>query len=175
MRFTGTSQELNKLDDAAAEIYANDELKKMALQGKLPTVEAQTTFKEKAKESYKKLGENRFIKIKKAFYDDVEFEFDFNIGNEQMNPQLVAENTANLLGMIGSNPALTQDPIARLFLFKHAEAVGISPGEIELAMAEANDKAKQLALQTPQEGGQVPNAVPSPIQGSRLPANNQTQ
>jgi len=93
MRFTGSSQELQKLDEAAAELYANDEIKKMALNGELVTVEMQEALRQKAKDHYKKLGENRFIKVKNAFYKNAEFDFDFNVGNEQINPQTIATNT----------------------------------------------------------------------------------
>ncbi len=114
MRFTGNTQELNKLDDAAAEIYANDEIKRMALMGKGPTIEMQQTFKDKAKAHYKTMGENRFLKIKQAFYNDASFEFDFNTGNDQINPQSVAQNTQAILTAIGQNPGLLSNPLSKM-------------------------------------------------------------
>ena len=73
----------------------------------------QDELKMKAKETYKKLGENRFILIKKNFYDDAEFEFDFNIGNEQLNPSAVAQNTQAVLSTY--NPEFMADPDTNFF------------------------------------------------------------
>lgn len=174
MRFTGNTQELNKLDEAAADIYANDELKKMALSGRAPTLEAQAALKDKAKAVYKKQGENRFLKIKQAFYNDAQFEFDFNIGNEQLNPQAVAQNTQAVLGAIGANPGLLANPLSKLLLFKYAEALGISRGELEMADTEQQDMMKNLPQQPPPGGAPGGQPVPSPMQpGSMLPTNQQ--
>jgi hypothetical protein len=142
MRFTGSSQELTKLDDAAAELYANDEIKKMALSGKMVTAEMQEAFRQKAKDFYKKLGENRFLKIKEAFYKDAEFDFDFNIGNEQVNPQTIAANTQAMMAQY--NPEAMQDPMFKLLFFKNAESLGISPGEIELAVQESAQQEQKM-------------------------------
>jgi len=165
MRFTGTSQEINKLDDAAAEIYANDEIKKIALSGRLPSLEMQDELKMKAKETYKKLGENRFILIKKNFYDDAEFEFDFNIGNEQLNPSAVAQNTQAVLSTY--NPEFMADPRYKLLYTKFAEAMGISRGELEMAENEAKNTPAIQGI----EGTNIPQL--SPEQGVRLPINEQ--
>ncbi len=161
MRFTGNNQELNKLDEAAAEIYANDALKDMVLNGETPTVEHQDVLREIAKKKYRSLGENRFLKIKKAFYKDAQFEFDFNIGNEQLNPQLVATNTQAVLSAIGSNPELMQNPVSKLLLFKYAEALGISRSELEMADTESTQKI--------QEGQQAPPGQPIQQQPVKSP------
>lgn len=150
MRFTGTIAELQKLDEAASEIYANDEIKKMVIDGRIVTVEMQQVLREKALAEYQKLGENRFIKVKKFFYSDAEFEFDFNIGNEQLNPQTIAQNTQALLAEY--NPQAMNDPRFKLLYYKYAEALGVSRGEIELADQEAN----QMIQSNPQALGIEP-------------------
>jgi hypothetical protein len=141
MRFTGTSQELAKLDEAAATLHANDYIKKRTLQGRIVTPEEVEMAKEEARKEYKKLGDSRFVKIKECFYKDVEFEFDFNIGNEQLNPQQVATNAKELLATY--NPQAMQDPRYKVVHDMYAEALGISPGQIELAETQAQEMIAQ--------------------------------
>lgn len=137
MRYTGSSQELQKLDDAAAQLHANDFIKSRYASGNPPTPEEAEAEKDKAIREYRKLGDNRFIKIKNAFYKNIQFEFDFNIGNEQINPQTIATNTQALLAAY--NPQAMNDPRYKLMYFKYADALGVSRGEIELADQQASD------------------------------------
>lgn len=166
MRFTGSSQELQKLDDAASEIHANDFIKSQALSGHRVLMEQVDMEKERAKKEYRKLGDNRFIKIKKAFYTDASFEFDFNIGNEQINPQTIASNTQALLA--GYNPQGMSDPLYKLMYFKYAESLGVSQGELELAdqqrteMVEKNPET--LGLESPIQAKDMKASKAAPIQ-----------
>lgn len=169
MRFTGSTQELQKFDEAASELYANDELKKMILDGHTVTLELQDGLRQKAVKHYRSLGDSRYLKIKEAFYDDVSFEFDFNIGNEQISPQTMASNAAGLLQLL-ANPAALQDPRAKLVFSKYAEALGITPAEFDLADTQGNDfQQKQQALQAQQ--GPAPKQQVAP----RTPQANPTQ
>lgn len=155
MRFVGTTQELNKLDEAAAEIYANDYVKSQIVKGKVVTPELVDLEKERARKEYKKMGEARFIKMKKAFYSDVEFEFDFIIGNEQADPATIANNTFTALSSVAQNPAILQDPRIKMLFFKYAEALGVSPAEMELADQEAQNAPVQALLGNPPVGPQA--------------------
>lgn len=155
MRFVGTTQELNKLDEAAAEIYANDYIKSQILKGEVVTPELVDLEKERARKEYKKMGESRFIKMKKAFYSDAEFEFDFIIGNEQADPATIATNTFTALSSVAQNPAILQDPRIKMLFFKYAEALGVSPAEMELADQEAQTAPVQALLGNPPVGPQA--------------------
>lgn len=154
MRFVGTSQELQKLDEAASEIAANDYIKQQLINGRAVTPEEIDFLKKTYIENQRKLGENRFVKIKEGMYKDVKFEFDFNIANEQINPQTIATNTQALIA--GYNPQAMQDPRFKLLYYKYAESLGISRGEIELADQSAN----QLVQTNPEQLGIAP---PSPL------------
>lgn len=142
MRFTGTAQELNKLDEAAAEVYANDHIKNMLLSGTFMTLEDQQALIEKAKAEYQKLGESRYLKIKENFYKDAEFEFDFLITNEQADPSKLSQNIQALLSMY--DPMKMQDPVYQLFISKMSDSIGISPAELELASQKSADKQQML-------------------------------
>jgi hypothetical protein len=156
MRFTGSSQELQKLDEASATLYANDRIKESIMGGKSVTPELQQMFMDEAIQTYRKLGDNRFLKIKQNFYKDAEFEFDFNIGNEQVNLQALAMNLQAILSSY--NPQAMQDPRYKLLFYKYADTLGISQGEIEMADQEATkmvqDNPEQMGLPSPEQTGQ---------------------
>jgi len=130
------------------------------LKGENITPEMVEAEKERAKAEYRKLGDSRFVKIKERFYSDAEFEFDFNIGNEQLNPQAMATNTQALLAAY--NPQAMNDPRYKILYYKYAEALGVSQGEIEIA----DEQANQIVQENPQLLGLEPpgQAVPSPLE-----------
>jgi hypothetical protein len=153
MRYTGNTQELRKLDEAMAELHGNDIFKKVMLSGQVPTPENIEAEKARALTEYKKLGEARFLKIKEFFYKDAEYKFDFNVGNEQINPQALATNTQALLASYNSQAM--NDPRYKLLYFKYADSLGVSQGEIEAADTEAKD----IMETNPQALGIEPPAV----------------
>lgn len=154
MRFAGSAQELMKIDIAASEIIANDYIKDKIIKGEVVTQEEVDGLKTLYIESNRKLGENRFIKIKDAFYDDAEFEFDFIIGNEQADPATIVQNTQTVFMAVAQNPSILQDPLAKMLFFKYAEQLGISPAEIELA--ETQSSQLPISLQPNATGQQQP-------------------
>lgn len=168
MRFTGSMQELQKLDQAAAEVYANDHVKSLILKGKMVTLEDQQALVQKATTEYQKLGENRFLKLKENFYKDVGFEFDFIITNEQADPTKLAASIGTLLAEY--DPQKMQDPVYALLVGKQAESIGISSAEIDLAKQQQTAQAQQQ----PQQPQQVQQPVKSPIQNVQQP-NQQPQ
>ena len=145
MRFVGNVQELNTLDEAAAEIYANDYALEQILAGKSLKKEDIDATKQKAIDTYRKQGVNRFIKIKKAFYDDASFEFDFLVTDEQEDPGRYATNLATVIQTISSTGGM-DDPRVKLLVNKFAETLGISPAELEIAEQEAQQKAQQQEM-----------------------------
>lgn len=143
MRFVGSAQELEKMDQAATEIYINDFIKQRLLEMK-PVGPADIEMARLyADRELKKLGETRYVKIKNAFYKDVNFEFDFIIGNEQADPATIIQNTQSVLMAIAQNPPMLQDPRIKMLFYKYAEKLGVSPAEIELADQQATS-APQL-------------------------------
>lgn len=133
MRFTGSPEELQRLDDIAADLYANRVILDRILGGGRIRPDEQLEIRERALEEFKKLGENRFLTLKDAFYDDINFEFDFNLAGEQRDPQTVMQNTFTVLQALAQNPALLDDPRLKPLFYKYAEMIGVSPAELELA------------------------------------------
>lgn len=156
MRFTGSSQELDKLDEAASELYANKVIKSAALAGELITPDLQLAAKKKAKDFYQKLGNNRYLKLKQNFYGNAEWEFDFNIDNEQIDPQTIVQNAQAIMPFL-ENPAILQDPRAKVTFNKLAQQLGISPAELELAESQATqmEQAGTLPVNNNQNGNTI--------------------
>lgn len=158
MRFTGSINELAKLDEAAAELHVNDTIMKLILNGGRGVSrieEIATIEKEKALKEYKKQGSQRFLKLKDHFYDDAEFEFDFLIANEQADPSIIANNTQAALIAVSQNPAILNDPRLKVLFYKWAEKIGVSPSELELADQDATQQQQQM-MQQAQQMQQVP-------------------
>jgi len=149
MRFTGTVQELMKLDQACAELHANDFIKQSILSGKSISPEEVELEKQRAVSEYRKLGTSRFLKIKRDFYKDAEYEFDYVIDNEQVDPLNQALNLKDLIN--GFDPALLQDPRIKLLYFKYAEKLGVNQAEMDIADEEAQ-QMPQLQVNQLQNG-----------------------
>jgi hypothetical protein len=159
MRFTGSVQELEKLDKAASEVYANDIIKERILNGDPAYQEDLDGLKEKAVAEFRKLGESRFVKIKDAFYDDAEFEFDFLVTNEQEDPSQIAQNTQAML--MAYNPQAMADPRFRLIWYKFAEKLGIGQGELEMADQQATEQMQAQPLPAnPMQNGNKTQTAP---------------
>jgi hypothetical protein len=165
MRFTGTSDEIARLDEAASELYANDKIKEMMFSRKRFNADEIEEMKNDKIKEYKKLGESRFVKIKENLYSDAEFEFDFLIGNEQADPATLIQNTQAVLSAVAGNPGILEDPRLKMLFYKYAEGLGISPGEIELAEAQASERPQhqqgQRQLQAPEQ--QIPQMQPQEV------------
>lgn len=147
MRFTGSSQEILKLDTMASELYANDFIKEEVLNGKFPTQQEVDKAKQDRVKQYKKLGTSRFLKIKEAFYDDAEFEFDYVIDNENYDAQAITSNLKTVIGDLASNPGILQDPRLKLMYFKFAEKIGVSQAELESAEDQASEMEQHVGQQ----------------------------
>lgn len=157
MRFTGSAQELMKLDQAAAELHVNDVIKKKILNGEVITPEEADVARQRAMNEYKKLGTSRFLKIKDRLYRDAEYEFDYIIDNEQADPQAMASNLSKVITDIAGNPNILNDPRLKLLYFKFAQNLGISPSELEMA----DEQAQSMQLQANNNNQNEPNQLPN--------------
>jgi hypothetical protein len=98
--------------------------------------------------------------MKKAFYDKAEFEFDFVITDEQVEPATLVQNTQTVLMAVSQNPAILQDPRIKMLFYKYAEILGVSPAEIEMADNDAQDMPAAQQLIQPQQQPQQPAMQP---------------
>jgi hypothetical protein len=174
MRFTGSFAELQKLDDTAAEVFANDYIMGSVRGGEVPTPESVQLKKEEFKKKLRKLGQQRFIKIKEGLYKDAEFEFDFVITNEQVDPATLVTNLRSIITDIAQNPAIIRDPALRPFYEKYAQGLGISPAELAVADEQPVDPMQQM-MQGQMPQGQMPQGQPNPLQAQLAQLNGTSQ
>lgn len=158
MRFTGTAQELEKLDNAAAELYANEVIIKTAIEGGRIDQALQNTARQKAIKEYRSKGGNRFLRLKEQYYKDAKFDFDFDIENQDTDPNKLLGGIETLFGFL-QNPAVLQDPRLKMLFYQAAEQFGISPAEVEFADNQATDMEQSGRLPTLQ-GQQNPQGAP---------------
>ncbi len=166
MRFTGSMQELDKLDQAAAEVYANDIIKQRILEGVVSYKEHLDELQKSAIETYRKLGTSRFIKMKEAFYSDTDFEFDFLIVKNQAELDADAQKYQEVWMALAKNPNLLDDPRVKVLFYEYAEKRGVNPAQLELA-----DQQHQEA----QQDKQPANKVSESISFKDLPPDGQVQ
>lgn len=168
LRFAGTQEEIQALDQAYVEALTNKWVIDTVLTtGKVPPPEVVDFKKQDFMMGYKKEGSTRFVNIKEGFYDDIEFEFDILVTSEQENVATLAQNTFQILTAIAQNPNLLQDPIAKTLLFSYAEKIGVNPLKLDAAEAQSQVQAPQQAnLPSPLPGGGQP-----PVgQGATVPS-----
>ncbi len=120
MRFTGTTQELDMLDQAASEVYANDVIKQRVLNGVVAYSEHLDDLKKQAVDTYRKLGTSRFIKMKNAFYQDAEFEFDFLITKDQSDQDMEAQKIQTVFMALAKDRTMLDDPRVKLLFYQYA-------------------------------------------------------
>lgn len=133
LRYTGDSQKLALIDQSLVDIAKA----KVVLNSSKPVTEEQLMAEEfSVRNELQKLGNARFVKIKENLYGDLEFEFDIQIGNEQEDPNVMANNIKGVLVDLVSNPAILQNPVAKMLFTEYAQRIGINPAKIEMALGQ---------------------------------------
>lgn len=154
LRFTGSSEEIAKLDAAYVDAVIKKEVfEEVFKTGRVPSPYAIELKKQDYLMKLKKEGGHRFVEIKDFFYDDIEFEFDIMIGNEQENVATIAQNMFQILTAIGQNPALLDNPVTKTLIFDYAQKIGINPLKLEVAESVAAGQQKATRLPQQLEGG----------------------
>lgn len=165
LRFTGNFEEMTKLNMAVASSYAFADAKKKVLNGQLVSPEDYQMMVQKNFMSLKGRGELH-LKVVAAWYDDVDFDFDILIDNEQQSTDVIANNTWQVIQALSANPQALENPVTRALIMDYAEKVGINPAKLE------SQEMIQPQLQA-QQGQNMPNiqAQQSPVgQGATQPA-----
>lgn len=143
LRYAGDSSVLKLIDDSLVQ-----EAKfKAILVGDKPLSEEELMAVEfSTRTELQKLGNVRFVKIKENLYGDLEFEFDMQIGNEQEDPNVMANNIKSVLVELVTNPQLMQNPLAKLLFSEYAQRIGINPAKLEMAMGKMETASLDPAL-----------------------------
>lgn len=152
--FTGTSDDLNKLDTIIVKPLIRREVMDRILKGQAVTQEQAKSIEQKYLNDLKKRGGRRFLNLKKDFYKDVDIEFDFMTTNEQEDVATIANNYFNVLQTLAKNPETLKNPMIRTIFYQWAQRVGVSPAKLELAELKEAENAPQQTQ--PQQMPQMP-------------------
>ncbi len=151
LRFTGSPEDIQKLDQGYIDVLTRDFIIKTTLEnGRVPAIEEIESIKQSYALILKKEGGTRFVNVKEGFYDDIEFEFDIMIGAEQENVATMASNLFQVLTAVAQNPGILENPVTKALIFEYAQKIGINPLKLEVADAQATIQQAQQA-QNPQQ------------------------
>lgn len=160
-------EELKEIDKNFSTRHANEMAVEKILSGVIVTQEEFDAWIQGADEFIKQTKGSRFIDIPKNFYKNLEAKVTINVTGEQRNKAATLESLNNMLTILATNPALTQDPIMSQILTKILElsGAGISPINISSAISEKNKQQEQLMAQQAQMQ-QQPQAKPMSLQAN---------
>lgn len=155
LRFVGDPAQLEVID----EVEINDAIINKILEvGRPIQAEEIEAVKFTVKEQMSRTGNERFLKIKENLYDDLEFEFDIIITNEQENLQITQQNTFSLLQSLiqaqASGVDMLADPLFKTMFLDYAQKSGLNPAKLELAAGRR---------QTAPVGGQLQGQTAQPL------------
>lgn len=132
LRLTGSFDELLRLRSNYATNCANQEVIRMVIEDDAePTQELYDSIYERYLSEISALGEKIWTKVKKNFFKNLDYEVDVIITGENKNVYAQINNASQLLGVIGKNPGVLQDPVQRKLLFKIMSNMGFHISELE--------------------------------------------
>ena len=156
LHFTGSNEELFKIDSALVKEIVNRKALDLLLDG-IPVDEmAIEQIKTDVSNQLKEAGTDRFITIKDSFYKNADFTFDINIDNEQEDSQLLTNNLFSVFTALASNPTILQDPVIKALFYEYAERAGVSPMKLEIAAMERDQQQQAQQVQQPMGGKMIP-------------------
>ncbi|MCH8094301.1 MAG: hypothetical protein IH953_06875 [Chloroflexi bacterium] len=123
------ADELEEIAERVVTNQANKFVKERILSGGLILPGEVDEFKEKAKESFRKGGNKRFLKIIKDEFKDTPLAVKINIVGKQAYLAQMTDKLSGVLQQIIANPAILQNKVARKIFDKILEGSGLSPIE----------------------------------------------
>jgi hypothetical protein len=147
LKFTGETEEIRALDEMVKRTVRNQEFIDSILNDKIISPITLDELEGEVGQTLQEQGTERFLKVKEHFYDDLEFEFDMNINNEQEDVATISQNIFQVFTALAQNPQILDDPVLRTLFNEYAERIGVSPAKLELANAERNRARQQQPMQ----------------------------
>lgn len=171
LRFIGEPEDMAKIDSLIAPFYVRQQVIKDILQGKMVGPQDLESITQDINAQLRKMGAQRFLEIKKDFYKNSKFTFDFVITDEQQDSAVLAQNTFQIFQVLAQNPAVLDDPFMKKLIYKYAETIGISPMELDIA----NQQRQEMQANAPQQMQQPATPEATPTGTPMMPGNVQAQ
>lgn len=132
MVFSCADEESSYLDDAIIAALVGDKIQQYSERtGWFPSAEEREYARMQVKDKLKG-NKNRFLKIPAGFWKQAHYMVDINITGESNDVGVKGQVLQLALQILGSNPAVTQNPATRQIFFKFLAMGGINPAEIGL-------------------------------------------
>lgn len=114
-----------------------------------------------------KTRKNQFLKVEKNLYKNCKYYIDIVITGESVDNGTKSQVIQLALQIVGTNPAILQDPSAKAMLFSLLSLGGVSP--VELGLFDVQPQAQQPQMQAPQVAGSLasPQGMGGAIQGQQ--------
>lgn len=156
LMFAGSDAEMEWLDNVISrQLVEEDAAAYLERTGFWPNKEEYERAKEFHKTNMKK-KRGRYFEIPASYYRNAKYMIDVVVTNEQVDTGALQTTLTTVMQIIGSNPAVLQDPGLRSIMFKSMELSGVSPVDLKL-LNEQIRNAPQMPLA---QGGSI-----SPTQG----------
>lgn len=123
----GSAEELKFFDESYRRSKMLQSVKDYIIKtGHLPTVTEFATVEKTLSEEQGRA--DRKLKLTKEFIEEAfEYSIRFDVTGETTNRKVDIETLGNLFQIVASNPAITQDPNARMIMARIMESSGLSP------------------------------------------------
>lgn len=163
MVFSCADEEANYLDEAiTAALIGAEAMKYVEKTGFFPSKEQRELLRYQVEEKLKG-KKNRYLKIPDSFWKNAHYMVDINITGESTDVGVKSQVLQLALQILGTNPAVTQNPATRQIFFKFLGLGGINPAEIGLTYQPSAQEQMQQ-----QVAGSL--AKPAAMQGSMTTA-----
>ncbi len=157
MIFSCADDESNYLDEAITEALVGEKVQQYAdKSGWYPSKEEKQYIRTQVMDKLKG-KKNRYLKIPDSFWRQAKYMVDINITGESTDVGVKSQVLQLALQILGTNPAVTQDPSQRQIFFKFLSLGGINPTELGLTSQPSQPQVQ------PQVAGSL--AKPSPMSG----------
>lgn len=146
----------------------NEQAKEDVLSGKIPQPFNQQEAQQNVQSELAPLGNTRFFTPEDVNWSealkDIEWDVDVGVTNESADKQVVLQTLSTVLQSIASNPAILQDPNAKMLFGKILDFTGVvSPIELSAAAAQQPPAQQQGQPAQPGQPGQQPGQPNVPV------------
>lgn len=148
-----TNNELKFIDNLFATSYANDKL----FEADEPTLEMQLKAMTEAQGQLNQYGNKRTIKLPKDFWKNYKAKFTWHTTNEMRNKTATLQNLNGILTLVGSNPAILQDPALKDLFSKMIEVAGLGLSPVSLGVGQSQPQQQPTNIPANQ-GQQIINS-----------------
>lgn len=142
MIFSCTDEESQWLDDAITETLIGEKIHEYVQKtGFWPSKEQKELLRLEVQDKLKG-RKNRFLKIPSGFWKNAHYMVDINITGESMDTGVRSQILQLAMQIIGTNPAVVQNPMTKQIFFKFLAMGGINPTEIGLGYESPSDQGQ---------------------------------